>query len=83
MTAHPDQAPSSRPDLGEIRTELDELTTQFLQELKVTQALRQQPVGCAVQLALATESGVVVDRLNTLHRQALATATQSACARLS
>ena len=79
-TAHPDQAPTSRPDLGQIRTQLDELTTQLLQELTTTQHLRSTPVGCTVQLALATQSGSILDRLDALHRQALKTATQSVCA---
>ncbi len=78
-TAHPDQAPTTRPDLGQIRTQLDRLTTELLQELKATQHLRSTPVGCTVQLALATQSGSILDRLDTLHRQALETATQSVC----
>ena len=79
-TAHPDEAPTTRPDLSQIRARLDQLTTELLQELKTTRHLRSTPVGCAVQLALATQSGSILDRLDALHRQALETATRSVCA---
>ena len=70
-TAHPEEAPTTRPDLGPIREQLDQLTTALLQELKDTEELREKPVACTVQLALATGSGAVLERLDTLHRQAL------------
>ncbi|WP_432132619.1 chorismate mutase [Streptomyces tendae] len=79
-TAHPDQVPGSRPDLSEIRARLDLLTKQLLQELKATQHLRNAPVGCRVQLLLATGSGAFVEGLDTLHRQAFKDATPSVCA---
>ncbi|WP_324828047.1 MULTISPECIES: chorismate mutase [Streptomyces] len=78
-TAYPDEAPTTRPDLTQIRTQLDQLTTELLQGLKTTQHLRSTPVACTVQLALATQSGSIIDRLDALHRQALETATQSVC----
>ncbi|MET7787474.1 chorismate mutase [Streptomyces sp900116325] len=78
-TAHPEEAPTMRPDLGPIREQLDQLTTALLQELKHTQAWREKPVACTVQLALATGSGAVLERLDTLDRQALRTATHSVC----
>lgn len=78
-TAHPEEAPTTRPDLGPIREQLDRLTTALLQELKDTQALREKPVACTVQLALATGSGAVLTHLDTLHHQALGTATHSVC----
>ncbi|PZG16923.1 chorismate mutase AroQ, gamma subclass [Nonomuraea aridisoli] len=78
-TAHPEEAPTTRPDLGQIREQLDQLTTDLLQELKNTEELRDKPVACTVQLALATGSGAVRERLDTLHRQALRVATQSVC----
>jgi chorismate mutase len=78
-TAHPEEAPTTRPDLGPIRERLDQLTTALLQELKDTEHLRDKPVACTVQLALAAGSGAVLERLDTLHRQALGTATQSVC----
>ena len=78
-TAHPEEAPTTRPDLGPIRVQLDQLTTALLQELEDTQALREKPVACTVQLALATGSGAVLERLDTLHRQALRAATHTVC----
>ncbi|MDH6522686.1 chorismate mutase-like protein [Streptomyces sp. SAI-135] len=78
-TAHPDEAPTTRPDLSEIRGRLDQLTTALLAELKDTESLRNKPVTCSVQLALAEVSGAALERLDTLHRQALRTATDSVC----
>ena len=78
-TAHPEEAPTTRPDLGEIRTRLDQLTTALLRELKATVHVRGAAVPCAVQLALATGSAVVVDELDGLHRRALGTAVRSVC----
>ncbi|WPB94328.1 chorismate mutase [Streptomyces malaysiensis] len=78
-TAHPDEAPTERPDLGQIRTRLDQLTKDLLQELKATEGLRAKPIACAAQLALATGTGTILERLDTLHRQVLRTATHSVC----
>ncbi|MCX5400447.1 chorismate mutase [Streptomyces sp. NBC_00102] len=78
-TDHPEQAPTTRPDLAQIRQKLDRLTTELLQELKDTERLRDNPVGCAAQLAPAGGSGAAREQLDTLHRQALRTATQSVC----
>lgn len=78
-TTHPGEAPATRPDLGQIRTRLDLLTTSLLAELRNTAHLRAQPVACAVQLALADVTGAARERLDSLHRQALRTATASVC----
>ncbi|TDD52050.1 chorismate mutase [Nonomuraea terrae] len=78
-TAHPEEAPTTRPDLGQIRVRLDRLTTDLLQELKNTERLRDKPVACEVQLALAIRSGAALERLDPLHRQALNVATRSVC----
>ncbi|WP_413760800.1 chorismate mutase [Streptomyces sp. MMBL 11-3] len=78
-SAHPQEAPTTRPDLGLIRERLDRLTTALLQELKNTEELRDRPVACTVQLALAAGSGAVRERLDTLHRQGLKAATESVC----
>ncbi|GHH30799.1 chorismate mutase [Lentzea cavernae] len=78
-TAHPDEAPTTRPDLGQIRTRLDRLTTELLGQLKATQDVRAQRVPCTVQLALATASAAVLQDLDALHRQALGTAVRSTC----
>ncbi|GAA2332005.1 chorismate mutase [Streptomyces kunmingensis] len=78
-TAHPEEAPTTRPDLDRIRERLDQLTTALLQELKDTEHLRGEPVACTVQLVWAGATGAARERLDRLHRQALDTATESVC----
>jgi chorismate mutase len=78
-TAHPEEAPTTRPSLDQIRAELDELTTELLDELKTTQQLRGLPLSCSVQLRIATQIADVFDGLDPLHRHALDIATQSVC----
>ncbi|MEV4567765.1 chorismate mutase [Nonomuraea sp. NPDC049419] len=78
-TAHPEEAPATRPDLAEIRQRLDRLTTELLNSLKATEHIRKKPVACATQLTLATASGAKREHLDALHRQALKTATDSVC----
>jgi chorismate mutase len=78
-TAHPDEAPTSRPDLEQIRTQLDQLTVSLLQDLKATVAVRDDSPSCGIQLALAASSGVILNGLDRLHRGALATAVHSVC----
>jgi chorismate mutase-like protein len=78
-TAHPDEAPTTRPDLGQIRTRLDQLTAALLQQLEATVDVRTEPTSCTVQLTLAVGSAVVLERPDTLHRRALGTAVHSVC----
>lgn len=78
-TAHPEEVPTTRPDLGPIRSRLDQLTTDLLAELKRTEQVRDKPVVCKVQLALASVSGAAAEHLDALHRQALRTATDWGC----
>ncbi|WP_344262643.1 chorismate mutase [Actinomadura napierensis] len=79
-SVHPGEAPSTRPDLGQIRTRLDQLTADLLRELKATVRVRDEPTACAVHLAVAAGSGTVLERLDALHRQALRRAVHSVCA---
>jgi chorismate mutase len=78
-TAHPAQAPTTRPDLGTIRQQLDQLTTEILQQLVSTQDIRHRTAACHVQLAEARVSGEILNRLDGLHRHALAVALESVC----
>ncbi|GAA1712393.1 chorismate mutase [Kribbella yunnanensis] len=80
-TAHPDEAPTTRPDLAQIRARLDQLTTALLQQLDTTEDLRAKPRRCTAELAFAVDSTVVLQRLDPLHRRALRTAAKSVCAR--
>lgn len=78
-TAHPEQAPTTRPDLAQIRARLDRLTTDLLRRLKRTGHVRSKPAACTAQLALATATGAARQHLDALHRRALKTATHSVC----
>ncbi|MFI7387295.1 chorismate mutase [Streptomyces sp. NPDC049813] len=78
-TAHPGQAPTTRPDLDRIRERLDGLTTALLHELKETEGVRARPLACAAHLALASGVGAAGEQLDGLHRRALETATRSVC----
>ncbi|MEV4089273.1 gamma subclass chorismate mutase AroQ, partial [Nonomuraea fuscirosea] len=60
-TAHPQEAPTTRPDLGQIRERLDQLTTDLLAELKNTERVRDQPVAPGQRLVLGAVDHVVVD----------------------
>ncbi|SEQ93412.1 chorismate mutase [Lentzea albida] len=79
-TAHPEEAPTTRPDLAQIRVRLDQLTTALLGQLKATEGVRAQHVPCTVQLVLATTSATVLQDLDGLHREALGSAVRSTCA---
>jgi chorismate mutase-like protein len=77
-TTHPAEAPTTRPDLSRIRTQLDQLTTEILQELKGTRVVRR-PTRASTQPVEAQVSGEILDHLDALHRHALDVAVQSVC----
>jgi chorismate mutase len=78
-TAHPNLAPKGRPNLNAIRTQLDQITTGLLQQLKATQSFREKARPCTIALTLAHLSGQEGNHLDTVHRQALSAALQSTC----
>ena len=78
-TAHPAEAPTTRPDLNAIREELDRLTTALLGQLVATSAVRTPSTTCHVAAAEAAISASVLDHLDALHREALRSALRSAC----
>jgi chorismate mutase-like protein len=78
-TAHPDQAPTSRPDLGTIRTELDQLTTELLQQLVAQQPVLSHEFGCWIDLGLADATGEFLSHVDALHRHALQVALLETC----
>ncbi|MGQ4515041.1 gamma subclass chorismate mutase AroQ [Streptomyces sp. DW26H14] len=78
-SAHPAEAPTERPALATIRTELDTITQQILRELVATERVRRPSPRCTAALAEAAESGAVAGRLDALHREALTTALRSVC----
>jgi chorismate mutase len=76
-TDHPDQAPTSRPDLRtQVRPELDTITTQLIEALRDTISLRHDH---RCPSALAAASGPAGGQLDQLHRDALGTALRGVC----
>ena len=78
-TDHPDKAPTSRPDLNQIRIQLDQLTTDLLTQLVATNKIRHHTPSCEAQLLIARISGEITHRLDPLHRKALGVALDSVC----
>lgn len=78
-TAHPDQAPTSRPDLGTIRAELDQLTTELLQQLVAQQPVLSHEFACRIDLSVADATGELLGHLDALHRRALQVALSQTC----
>jgi chorismate mutase len=76
--AHPDRAPTTRPDLGQVRPILDRITDQLLVELKVTAQIRNKP-SCAGQLTATRHRVEHTRHLNPLHEDALIRALSSLC----
>jgi chorismate mutase len=76
-TAHPEQAPTTRPDLGQIRHQLDEITTGIMQQLVATKAVRQASPPRQVGQPEALVSEDALNHLDDLHQRALSVALQS------
>lgn len=78
-TAHPDQAPTTRPDLNEMRLKFDQLTTELLHQLRSTTYVRHTPIRCAVDLTTSSIVTGVQHQLDHLHTQALTEAVADIC----
>lgn len=76
-TAHPEQAPTPRPDLGQIRHQLDEITTGIMQQLVATKPVRQASPPRQVRQPEALVSEAALNHLDDLHQRALSVALQS------
>ncbi|MGH3670830.1 MAG: chorismate mutase [Pseudonocardiaceae bacterium] len=77
-TAHPQQRPTDRPNLGtEVRPELDRITTAILEQLRASRAQRHAAASCSTGLTQASRPAA--QPLDTLHRNALAVALRSVC----
>lgn len=78
-TAHPELAPTERPDLvTEVRPILDRITTQLLQQIKATEHV-QIHRSCD-GLLIAARNHIAFNRqLDALHRSALSRALPSVC----
>jgi chorismate mutase-like protein len=75
---HPEEAPSTAPDLQSIRERLDQLDEQLLEQLRCTQATHRLASLCRrlheVRIPVAA-----VHNLDALHRRAIAPAIEWAC----
>jgi chorismate mutase len=76
--AHPDRAPTTRPDLGQVRPILDHITDQLLVDLKVTAQIRTDP-SCANQLTATRHRVEHARHFDPLHKGALIRALSSLC----
>ena len=77
-TDHPDQAPTTRPDLSVIRQEINRINTALVQSLADTTADRDALI-CHPELALAALQVHHEDHLDALHTRALFRALRSIC----
>jgi chorismate mutase len=79
-TAHPELAPTERPDLvTEVRPQLDRITRELLRELVATVDIRRPAPRCHAHLTAGRVSANVSHRLDSLHRKALGVALRSVC----
>ena len=67
-TAYPEQAPTTRPDLSQIRLQLDDINTEIMRLLVTTIVVRRPD---------ARFRGEALNRLDGLHRRALSVALRS------
>jgi chorismate mutase len=78
-TDHPDQAPTTRPDLAVVRQEINRINTALVQALADTAEARAVPT-CHPELAFAAVQVHHEDRLDALHTRALVRSLRSVCA---
>lgn len=78
-TDHPDQAPTTRPDLSVVRQEINRVNTALVQALADTTTDRDA-FTCRPELALATFQVHHENHLDALHTRALLRALRSICA---
>ncbi|MFB7560465.1 chorismate mutase [Streptomyces brevispora] len=77
-TAHPDQAPTTRPDLGVVRQEINRINKELVQALADT-ASDRAGFFCRPELALAATQVHYDSHLDGLHTKALARSLRSVC----
>jgi chorismate mutase len=76
--AHPSEAPTTRPDLGQIRPVIDRVNAGLLTELAATLSLRGSRA-CPARQLVAAGLADVVHRFDALHVRALGEATSATC----
>ncbi|GKQ36846.1 chorismate mutase [Streptomyces sp. A012304] len=77
-TAHPDQAPTSRPDLAVVRQTINRINTDLVTALAATAPERTTPV-CRPELALAVLQVHHERHPDALHTRALVRSLASVC----
>lgn len=78
--AHPESAPTERPDLStEVRPALDRITVEFIGQLAGTEDLRGSTLRCKVSLVRAREEARHRYALDRLHGRALRGAIAPVC----
>lgn len=77
-TAHPDQAPTTKPDLSVVRQTINRVTTDLVAALAATTPERTAP-SCHPQLAVAALQVHHEQHLDALHTRALVRSLASVC----
>ncbi|MEU1479283.1 chorismate mutase [Streptomyces sp. NPDC005760] len=77
-TDHPDEAPTTKPDLSVVRQEINRITSALVQALADTSGTRGT-LACRPELALAGLQVHHENRLDALHTRALVRALPSIC----
>jgi chorismate mutase len=77
-TAHPNQAPATRPDLTQVRPVLDQIGSELLTQLRTTETIRADE-HCVGHLQAAQVQVERSQHLDRLHREALHRAVTSVC----
>ena len=77
-TAHPEQAPTTKPDLNVVRQRINRITTDLVQALAVSTPERTAPA-CRPELALAVLQVGYESRPDLLHTRALVRSLPSIC----
>ncbi|MFF8652796.1 chorismate mutase [Streptomyces huasconensis] len=77
--ADPSSVPRERPDLAEVREEINRINGELVRDIAASAAARTAPY-CGGVLTAATAHVRHTDRLDALHARALARALRSVCA---
>lgn len=77
-TAHPDQAPTTKPDLGVVRQKINRINTDLVTALADSTPLRTAPI-CEPELALAVVEVHHEQHPDLLHTGALVRSLSSVC----
>ncbi len=77
-TTHPDQAPTTKPDLNVVRETINRINTDLVQAVADTTARRTSPI-CRPELTVAAAEVTLTKHTDLLHTAALTRALPSIC----